>query len=169
MQTTSVLYTPPGLTGAAAAAGAALDDAFTAASKELLRYSNLRFAQVSDPTVMEVFEVPTDRASIVVYTDHDEGRVEYSGAVDAAALRDFVVRRDVPLVTSIWHKNLQFFRKRVSALVLFFVTEAQHDDPATFTRLRHKLDDVLYGMEAKVGRRPLHSARLTLTTTAYTW
>ena len=150
MQTTSVLYTPPGLVGAAATAAQELDEAFTAVSKELLRFSNLRFAQVTSLDVLETFGIPTDCATVVTYTDHDEGRAEYAGAATAAALQDFIIRRDVPLVTSIWHKNLQTFRKRVDTLALLFVSEAQHDDPATMARLKHKVLSVLTDFEAKV-------------------
>lgn len=149
--TTTVLYSPPGLTGAAADAARALDAAFTGAAKELLRFSNLRFAEVASPAAMDAFEVPTDAARVVVYKEHDEGRAEYAGALDAAALREFVLRHDVPLVTTVWHRNLQPFRRRVGSLALFFATERQVEHPPTLARLRAKLNDVTYALEAKVG------------------
>ena len=152
LHTTTVLYSPPGLTGAAAEEAAKLDAAFTEASKELLRFSNLRFAEVTSTEVMEAFEIPTDAASVIVYMEHDEGRAVFSGPATGDAVRDFILRHDVPLVTTVWHRNLQSFRRRVAVLALFFVTGRQSEHAPTMARLRTKLDEVAYALERRVSR-----------------
>ena len=130
ISTTIVLYDPPGLQGTAAAASAALNRVFVETAKELMRFSNLRFASVRSAAVFEDFELPVDSAHVAMYMQHDEGKVVL-GAEDAseskAKLINWIMRHDVPLVLpiGITHRNLLNSRKRVSHLGLFFVTAEQ--------------------------------------------
>ena len=72
--TAAMLFTPSGLTEEAAMQAEEQRAAFEAAAADLLRFSDLRFASVRSDTVLEDFELPRDRQSLVVYIDHDEGR-----------------------------------------------------------------------------------------------
>jgi hypothetical protein len=141
--TTMVLYEPPGVADAALGDARQLRTAFEGAADDLLRFSNLRFGSVSSGAIVEELELPVDRSTLVVYFDHDEGRAVYSGPPEAALIREWVLRHDVPLVTTIWHRNLQQTRKRVATVGLFFVTARQAEDPPTLARIKAGLQEVV--------------------------
>jgi hypothetical protein len=145
--TTMVLFHPHGLAGEAAAGAAAAAAAFDAASRELLRNPNFRFAIIRGPAVFEDFEVDASRASIVLYKDHDEGRVEFTAPPDAAAIVAWAQAHAVPLVTVVTHRTLQRYRKKVGKLALLFLTEQQVEDAGTVARLSDKLLGVLQALE----------------------
>lgn len=147
--TTVVFYEPRGLAGAAAAASAAAFAAFDAAARGLLQFSNLRFAVAREAAVLEAFELPADRHTLVLYKDHDEGRAEYGGAADAAALRAWILREDTPLVTDVWHRTLQGMRRRVRTFALFFVEESQLEHFPTLTRVKAGLRAAVAALEAR--------------------
>lgn len=151
LQTTLLFYDPPreGMSVEAAAAADAAFATFDAVAKDLMRFSNLRFAICRKPDVLAEFEIPTDRHSLVLYKEHDEGRSLYEGPADAAALRAWVLAQDTPLVTDVWHRTLQGFRKRVRTLALLFVREAQFEHYATLQRLKEGLQQVAYALEAR--------------------
>ena len=140
--TAMVLFTPAGLTGEAADAAAAQRTAFEAATSDLLRFTDLRFASVSSDAILEDYEIARDRQTLVVYMDHDEGRVIYEGPSDAVAIRSFLLSHNVPLVTTVWHRSLQIARRRVGALALFFVSHRQAEDLTTISRLKAALGTV---------------------------
>jgi len=140
--TAMVLFTPAGLTGEAADAAAAQRAAFEAATSDLLRFTDLRFASVSSDAILEDYEIARDRQTLVVYMDHDEGRVIYEGPSDAVAIRSFLLSHNVPLVTTVWHRSLQIARRRVGALALFFVSHRQAEDLTTISRLKAALGTV---------------------------
>lgn len=148
--TTLMLFEPPNLTGPAAAEAEELRAAFEGAAEDLLRFSNLRFASVSNVEAMADFELPTDRATVVVYKDHDEGRAIYTGPPVSMEIARFTLIHDVPLVTTnLWHRNLQQSRKRVTSLGLFFVTGKQFEDGPTLARVKASLKEVVLGLEAQ--------------------
>ena len=144
--TTLVYYEPPALAGEAAAAAAAAYAAFDGAARGLLQFSNLRFAVVRSPAALAEFELPTDAASLVLYTEHDEGRALHAGAPRSVdALRAWVLQRDTPLVTDVWHKTLQAMRRRVRTFALFFLEAEQFEHYPTLSRVKA-------GLRAAVGR-----------------
>lgn len=146
--TTTVLYEPAGLEGQVAEDARALREAFDAAAVDLLRFSNLRFVSVSNTETMADFELPTDRATLVVYKDHDEGRTIYEGPSAAGDIMRFVLTQDVPMVsTNVWHRNLQGARKRVGSLGLFFVTGKQYEDGQSLARVKGALQGIVADME----------------------
>lgn len=144
VMTTIVLFVPEGLTGDAAAHADALEALHTSVAKEMLRFSNLRFAVSRRASLAEFFELPTDRASLVLYKDHDEGRADYDGELSPSALSDWILRHDTPLVTLVWHRTLQAFRKRVPRLALFFLTQAQIENGPLFNAVQSSLQEVAY-------------------------
>jgi hypothetical protein len=146
--TTLVLYVPPELPASAAAETEGMESAFLAASKALIKNPTLRFARVVSAEIVEDLELPADKASLVLYTEHDEGRFEYAGPWDSASLEAWVDVHTVPLATVISHQNIAKYRKRVATLLLMFVTEPQVEEPATVSRLLAQLDDVAYELEA---------------------
>jgi len=151
ISTTLVLYDPPGLAGAAAVAADALRAAFLDTAKELMRFSNLRFATVRAPEVFADFEIPADAgAHLAMYMQHDEGKVTHAATANAsrAELVDWILRHDIPLVDMVTHKNLLASRRRVKHFGLLFVTAEQAEDGPTWNRLADALDEVLYGFEA---------------------
>lgn len=169
--TTLMLYKPTttaeGGEAAADPAGVALaNDLFTRAAKTLMRFSNLRFAVVNRVDVMREFDLPVDAASIVLYTEHDEGRAVWSLPTDLAAriaaggadaedakaaavssLMEWVVRRDVPLVTDVYHRTLQGMRKRVQTLAIAYFSEKQLEHPPTLARITAGLQEVAFALE----------------------
>jgi thiol-disulfide isomerase/thioredoxin len=153
LQTTLMYYSPPqeDLTPEAAKHSEEAFKAFDAAAKELMRFSNLRFAICRRKDVMEAFDIPLDRASLVLYKEHDEGRVEFTGALtdDGEELKKWVLVEDTPLVTDVWHKNLQAFRKRVPNLILFFISGEQFEHYPTITRVKEGLQEVAFTLLGK--------------------
>lgn len=162
--TTVVLYHDKETPSPDAAADAALLAAFRAASRNLMRFSNLRFAVVHEPTVMDEFEVPRAGVHIRLYKEHDEGSTDYSPRAWPGYLADrdpdatgdltvdlqrFILVQDVPLVTDIWHRTLQSWRRRVRHLALFFVKTAHAEDEATMTRLLDGLKSAVFDLEAE--------------------
>ena len=153
--TTLVLFEPPAGAAADPAADAAARALFDAVARELLRNPNFRFAVARGAFVVEDFEAAPDRASIVLFKDHDEGRAEFpaaraaGGAARAAELADWVKAQAVPLAVQVTHKNLQRYRKNVELLALFFVTDAQADSRATRARLLARLAEAAYALEAR--------------------
>lgn len=154
VMTTLVVYQPTGADGALLptdAAGAATFAAFDAVSRDLMRYADLRFAVVHDAAIMAEFDLPTDRTSVVIYKEHDEGRVVYDGPADAAALTDWLHRQNTPLVADVWHRTMQKYRRRVPTFALFFLTEAQFDHEPSRNRVMGQLREVAYSLE-RAGR-----------------
>jgi hypothetical protein len=165
LDTTLVLYAPAGgsegcsvvgADGAAAAgcggavdaaADAALEAAFHAAAGELLRDSTLRFVVVRSVAVVADFELPVDRASLVLYKDFDEGRDEWGGAPSADAIVAWLRTRNTPLVTRVLHTTLSATRAAAPSLALLFVEEEQVEHPGTFARLREGLFQLLLRLE----------------------
>lgn len=153
---------------------AAATEAFDRATKQLLRFSNLRFGMVTRQDIFEAYELPTNRASIILYTEHDEGRHEWTvpeAALAAAAeaavtseqgsegsgnaamdeavggLIEWVMRRDVPLVTDVYHRTLQSMRRRVPILAIAYFHEAQLDHAPTLARIIDGLQSIAFGLE----------------------
>jgi thiol-disulfide isomerase/thioredoxin len=143
--TTLVLYNP--IAGRPESAGAVA--AFDATAKELMRFSNLRFGIVNDLEPIQEFELNTEHPTIVLYKDHDEGRVEYDGVLTGEALAEWMLRQDIPLVTDVWHRTLQMHRKRVPTLGLFYLTEKQFEHHPTLTRVTEGLQQVAFELEQK--------------------
>jgi hypothetical protein len=136
--------------GAAAEADAALEAAFHAAAGELLRDASLRFLVVRSAAVIADFELPADRATLVLYKDHDEGRDVWAGeAPSAAAIVAWLRARNTPLVTRVLHNTLQKLRGAVAHFALLFVEEEQLEHPSTFARLREGLFGVAQRLEAE--------------------
>lgn len=146
---TLLFYEPPGLVGDAASAAAALYRTFDGAAKDLMRFSNLRFAICRKEDVLREFELPLDRATVVLYTDHDEGRFEYDGALNASELRSWMLVHDTPLVTDVWHRTMQGMRARVKTFALFFVREAHMDHYPSLQRVRAGLQEVALALVAR--------------------
>jgi Thioredoxin-like domain len=143
--TTLVLYDPPAARSTPASIH--FSKVFANISMELLRFTNLRFARVDSVEVMTDFEIPTDKATLVLYKDHDEGRVEYQGEVEEMKIRNWISAQDTPLATIIWHKTLQNYRKRVNWLCLFFLTDAQMEDYFTVNNVKNGLVELGYKLE----------------------
>lgn len=141
--TTVVLYSPPGLSGSAAAAADRVSSAFVEAAQSLFRNPTLRFAQVRDVATLEAFEVPTDRATVVMYKEHDEGRVEMplppDGGISVGEFEAWAQVHTVPLATTITHKNLESYRRKVSHMGLLFVDAPAVAHKATAARLQASL------------------------------
>jgi hypothetical protein len=148
------------------AEAAVLTRTFDLASRDLLRNPNFRFAIVRSPSAFEDFELDPSRVSVVFYKDHDEGRVEFTAAeaaktagssssspsaalADPAVLVKWVEAHAVPLATLITHRNLRRYRKTVSHLALFFVSEAQSEHPGTVSRLVSALFNVASSLERR--------------------
>jgi hypothetical protein len=146
--TTMVLYEPPGLTGASAAAASVLNAAFISVAKELMRFSNLRFASVRSLAVFEAFDLPSDAAHIAMYMEHDEGKVIFGGDPTHDGIKDWVLRYDTPLVAPLTHHNLLAARKRVNHFGVFFLSPEQSEHPGTLNRIFGALDEILYRLEA---------------------
>jgi hypothetical protein len=172
--TTAVLYTPPfhtiieanmksGNASEVLAEAQAMRATFDRTATQLLQFSNLRFASVDSDDIMMDFELPPGKATLVIYTDHDEGRHLYTGpfvpaspkqepeAAQAAvdALQRFILTVDIPLVTTVWHKSLQSSRKRVNLFSLFFVSGRQFEDQVTLARITQSLQGVASALEAR--------------------
>lgn len=147
--TTLMLYVPPSLQGDALKQAENMLKAFEGTAKELMRFSDLRFAICKSPAAFEDFGFSTDKASLVLYTEHDEGRHEYKGEMDASELQNWVLRYNIPLVTTVWHRTLQVHRRQVDTLALLFITGPQSEHPATLLRLKDKLQDMAYSLERK--------------------
>ena len=123
---------------------------FGAVSRELMKNPNLRFAVVrGDPTMADDFDAPTDRATIAIYKDHDEGRVTYSGVMETDNFISWVKKEMIPMVVVVTHKTLQRYRKNVKFLALFFISDAQADSKATVARVLKELSTVAYSLEAR--------------------
>lgn len=143
--TTLVLFVPDAAAGAPETA--TREAVFTATAKEAMRNPNMRFAVVSGPLVAD-FEVPQDRAALVLYKDHDEGKLEYTGELEPAALAEWMDRQSIPLVTVISHKTLHKYRKRVQLLALYFVRAQHLENAPTVARLTARLTAVAMELEA---------------------
>jgi len=123
---------------------------FGAVSRELMKNPNLRFAVVrGDPAMADDFDAPTDRATIAIYKDHDEGRVTYSGVMETDNFISWVKKEMIPMVVVVTHKTLQRYRKNVKFLALFFISDAQADSKATVARVLKELSTVAYSLEAR--------------------
>jgi len=123
---------------------------FGVVSRELMKNPNLRFAVVrGDPSMADDFDAPTDRATIAIYKDHDEGRVTYSGVMESDKVVSWVKKEMIPLVVVVTHKTLQRYRKNVKFLALFFISDAQADSKATVARILKELGSVAYSLEAR--------------------
>ena len=123
---------------------------FGVVSRELMKNPNLRFATVvGNPTMADEFDAPTDRATIAIYKDHDEGRVTYPGVMESNKLISWVKKEMIPMVVVVTHKTLQRYRKNVKFLALFFISDAQADSKATVARILKELGTVAYALEAK--------------------
>ena len=132
---------------AAADADAALEAAFHAAAGELLRDSSLRFVVVRSASVAADFELPTARATLVLYKDFDEGRDVWAGAPSMPDIVAWLRVRNTPLVTRVFHTSLQAVRGAVQHLALLFVEEEQMEHPATVARLREGLFQLALKLE----------------------
>lgn len=139
--TTVMLYLPPG------AEGATLSAAVVEASKSLFQDPNIRFGTVSDPAVLEAFEVSMTAPTLVLYKEHDEGRVEYTGAAEAADIAAWARKHMVPLVTVVTHKNLPAYRAKVKHLGLFFVDAPAVEHKPTLERLQASLLAAVQSLE----------------------
>ena len=134
---------------AAAAAPLALEAAFQAAAGELMKDATLRFAVVRSASAMAEFEVPAAAPSLVFYTDHDEGRFEYSGAPEPAAIAAWVKRNNVPLVTLVTHKTLGRVRRDAAVLGMVFLEEPQSEHAPTLTAAKAALAGAVAALEAE--------------------
>lgn len=158
LQTTLMFYqaddadATPEQAAAAAAATASGFAAFDAVAKELMRFSNLRFAVCRQGAVLDDFDIPRGAPALVLYKEHDEGRAVYAGptagAEGAEALRRWVLMQDTPLVTDVWHRTLQGLRRRVPTLAMFYVPGAHAEHYATMARFKAALQRIVYALEA---------------------
>lgn len=143
--TTVVFYYPPNLQGAAATSAERLWRTFDCTAKTMFRDPNIRFTIIRDMDVLEAFEVSTTGPSIVMYKEHDEGRVEYEVPRDSAVevtpadLEAWARMHMVPLVTHITHKNLQAYRQKVRHLGLWFMDAPQVEHRTTHYRIQSDL------------------------------
>ena len=143
LATTLVLFSPPG-----APASAELDACFEGAAEELFKDPSLRFARVTSERAMTDLEMDATKSTLVLYKEHDEGRVEYTGELTAAGAIAWVRREAVALVTLISHKTLQRYRNAVGTLALLFVEEAQTEHLPTLRRLYAAAHAAVYSLEA---------------------
>lgn len=142
LATTLALYSPPDHP-----ASPELTAAFDAAANELFRDPNLRFLRVRSPEAMADLEMPA-APLLTLYKDHDEGRVDFAGALTGAAVVEWVKRESVPLVTLITHKTLQRYRKVVQKLALLYVEPAQTEHAHTLRAIIDAAHTVVYALEA---------------------
>ncbi len=142
LATTLTLYDPP-----EAPASAALVAAFDDAASELFKDPALRFLRVRSAAAMADFEMPL-APGVVLYKDHDEGRVDYAGALTGEAITAWLRREAVPLVTLVSHKNLQRARSAVDSFALLFIEEAQGDHHATLRLALDVAHTIVYALEA---------------------
>ena len=126
-----------------------LANAFSAASRDLLKHPNLRFAACTSAEAMAEFEVPVNTATLVLYKDHDDGKVVYTGPLTAEAIKAWVLTEDVPMLTLVTHFNLQYVRSRADHVALFFLSGPQYNHGPTITRIRKTLQELVFRMEAR--------------------
>jgi hypothetical protein len=137
----------PAAVGAPAAL--ALEAAFQAAAGELMKDATLRFAVVRSASAMAEFEVSTAAPSLVFYTDHDEGRFEYSGEASGGAITAWVRRHAVPLVTLVTHKTLGRVRRDAAVLGMVFLEEPQSEHAPTLGAAKEALSRAVGVLEAE--------------------
>ena len=132
-----------------APAALALEAAFQTAAGELMKDATLRFAVVRSASAMAEFEVPTAAPSLVFYTDHDEGRFEYSGEASSGAITAWVRRHAVPLVTLVTHKTLARVRRDAAVLGMVFLEEPQSEHLPTLSAAKEALSRAVGVLEAE--------------------
>ncbi len=128
---------------------AAFDDA------SIAMVEKIRFAFTSSVDVLKAFKLPTNRPTIVLYKDYDEGRDMFmkprgvdSKADLTQALVDWALRRNVPLSTKIDHYNIRDLQRNKNVIVHVFVPGDVAEHPQASARVVEAVSDVVLPMEA---------------------
>lgn len=113
----------------AAATTQALRESFTTVAIDMV--TKMRYAEVRNDEVLKLFEMPQDRATVAMYTEHDEGKHLYDGpAGDVRRLRAFLLERLSPMVTDVDHVSLNKVSRATPLLMHLFVSEEEMENPA---------------------------------------
>lgn len=143
LETTMVGAFPPG--SEQTEEGKKLREVFDQVSHELVMY--MRFAEIQNSELIETLNMPTDKASVAMYKDFDEGKNMYAGNADAAELKDWIQRLSTPLVTTVDHWELQTFHKRGNVLVHVFVPESTVEDGPALQNVKDAVRKVAEPLE----------------------
>lgn len=109
----------------------------------------IRFGRVTDPEVVELFNLPLDAPSLVLYKDYDEGKEVYTGEAEISSFVRWAVTRNKAIALPVDTHNLRQLQRDTPVIVHVFVNERGYEEAKSRAEYLNLMRSVGKDLEAE--------------------